>query len=98
MGGDMKKQNNPAETDRKITAGGGFVIATLIGGIGLIAGILLWRAGAHPLVAIAVYLATPAIMISAITLRQICRPTRKQDTSGKPETIANPSKQESGQV
>ncbi len=59
------KINEPAK-GRVISSGGGFVIACLSGIIGVLAGIALWNAGAHPLLAVLVYLAVPALMILAL--------------------------------
>ncbi|WP_353474763.1 hypothetical protein PVT71_14435 [Salipiger sp. H15] len=96
----MNDQYETSRSGRVLVAGGGFVIACLIGTIGIIAGLILWHAGAHPLAIFAVYLATPAVMIMALYLQSRHQSMSKPKSPGADpkEKVSVPAEGEGGPV
>ncbi|MCA0939647.1 hypothetical protein LCM08_07685 [Salipiger pacificus] len=77
----MNQKKNVSETERVVASGGGFMIAALSGSIGVLAGLVLWGAGAHPLIVLVAYLATPAVMILALFLLSLRRSNARHQRS-----------------
>ncbi|WP_226624926.1 hypothetical protein [Alloyangia pacifica] len=62
----MNQGENRKTSGRIVSPGGGFAIACITSGIGVLAGILLWRAGVHPLWILLTYIAVPAVMLTLL--------------------------------
>ncbi|MBE9636793.1 hypothetical protein [Salipiger mangrovisoli] len=86
----MNHNNNEPVKGRRISSGGGFVIACLSGLIGIVAGIVLWNAGAHPLVVLLAYLMIPAAMILALFLLSARRAKSGPARSDKEQIAMRP--------
>ncbi|WP_343501519.1 hypothetical protein [Alloyangia pacifica] len=77
----MNQKKNETDTERAVASGGGFVIAALSGSMGVLAGLVLWGAGAHPLIVLAAYLMAPAAMILALFLLSLHRSSARHPRS-----------------
>lgn len=79
----MTGNDQNKETPRRVGAGGGFVIACLVGLFGVVGGIILWLSDASLLVVLLAYLGFPAIII--ITLFVVLGGRTKDERLEKPE-------------
>ncbi|SDG07854.1 hypothetical protein [Alloyangia pacifica] len=93
----MDHKPKEPEEGHVISSGGGFVIACLSGIIGVLAGVVLWNSGAHPVIAVLVYMAIPAIMILALYVLSMRNAKAQRAVSEKDEVAIKP-RHGSGQV
>ncbi|ANT62579.1 hypothetical protein AYJ57_19540 [Salipiger sp. CCB-MM3] len=75
--------NENKDRARRVGAGGGFVIACLVGLIGVVGGVILWLSDASLLVVLLAYLGFPAIII--VTLFVMVSVRTKVERLKKPE-------------
>lgn len=97
-GEGMADDEHGAGQLRAVTPGGGFLVACLLGGFGIVAGLILWLAQASFLVILLAYIGFPAVMIISLFLLTKRHRRMECEKSGEEALVGASKNDECGQA